>query len=188
MAKYEIIHNVLPKLDTWILDFWNPHIMRFELIGSSNLHNKIKGNVSRQRAVLPVTYNYCFWTGDGLVIHHSINLPSRPAKTYMYCSRAFNSWALLMWQSTGFWQGKNKVIIPFPFVFLTPSLSYFNSIMVCSFRLVSCTGLWYSLCHILGNYCSSLSNKWPPPKEGAHLEGQNIKQAPLLNKPHLPPL
>ena len=82
---------------------------------------------------------------------------------------------------------KNKVIILFPFLFLIPSLSYFNSIWVCSFRLVSCTGLWYSLCHILGNYCSSLYNKWPPPKEGAHLEGQNIKQAPLLNKPHLPP-
>ena len=84
-------------------------------------------------------------------------------------------------------KSKNKVIILFPFVFLIPSLSYFDSIRVCSFRLVSCTGLWYSLCHILGNYCSSLSNKWPPPKEGAHLEGHNIKQAPLLYKPHLPP-
>ena len=37
--------------------------------------------------------------------------------------------------------GKNKVIILFPFVFLTPSLSYFNSVTVCSFRLVSCAGL-----------------------------------------------
>ena len=50
MAKIEIIQNNLPKLGTWILDFWNPHIMRFQLIGSSNLHNKIKGNVSRQGA------------------------------------------------------------------------------------------------------------------------------------------
>ena len=32
--------------------------------------------------------HYCFWTGDGKVIHHSINLPTHPAKTYMYCSRA----------------------------------------------------------------------------------------------------
>ena len=38
--------------------------MKFELIGSRNLHNKIKGNVSRQRAVHLVTYNYynyCFY-------------------------------------------------------------------------------------------------------------------------------
>ena len=101
-GKYEIIQNNLPKLGTWILDFWNPHIMRFELIGSRNLHNKIKGNVSTQRTVLPVTFNYCSWTGDGLVIHHWINLPSHPAKTYMYWSRAFNSWAFQMLQSTWF--------------------------------------------------------------------------------------
>ena len=43
----KIIQNVLPKLGTWILDLWNPHIMRVELIGSSNLNNKIKGNASR---------------------------------------------------------------------------------------------------------------------------------------------
>ena len=35
LLKYEIIQSDLPKLDAWILDFWNPHIMRFELIGSS---------------------------------------------------------------------------------------------------------------------------------------------------------
>ena len=38
--------------------------MKFELIGSRNLHNKIKGNASRQRAVHLVTYNYynyCFY-------------------------------------------------------------------------------------------------------------------------------
>ena len=47
------MQNVLPKLGSWILDLWNPHtcIMRFELIGSSNLKNKIKGNVSRQLAL-----------------------------------------------------------------------------------------------------------------------------------------
>ena len=62
--NYQIIQNNLPKLGTWILDLWNPHIMKFELIGSRNLHNKIKGNASRQRAVHLVTYNYynyCFY-------------------------------------------------------------------------------------------------------------------------------
>ena len=62
--NYKIIQNNLPKLGTWILDLWNPHIMKFELIGSRNLHNKIKGNASRQRAVHLVTYNYynyCFY-------------------------------------------------------------------------------------------------------------------------------
>ena len=29
------------------------HIMKFELIGSSNLYNKIKAQLSRQRAVFP---------------------------------------------------------------------------------------------------------------------------------------
>ena len=43
-------------------------------------------------------------------------------------------------------------------------LHYFNSMMVCSFRLASCTGLWYSHCHIL----SSRSNKWPTPKRCPH--------------------
>ena len=42
--NYQIIQNNLPKLGTWILDLWNPHIMKFELIGSRNLHNKIKSN------------------------------------------------------------------------------------------------------------------------------------------------
>ena len=42
--NYQIIQNNLPQLGTWILDLWNPHIMKFELIGSRNLHNKIRGN------------------------------------------------------------------------------------------------------------------------------------------------
>ena len=47
------MQNVLPKLGTWILDLWNSQtcIIRFELIGSSNLKNKIKGNASRQLAL-----------------------------------------------------------------------------------------------------------------------------------------
>ena len=68
--NYQIIQNNLPKLGTWIFDFWNPHIMKFELIGSRNLHNKIKGNASRQRAVHLVTYYYyyCFYrTGAAAV-------------------------------------------------------------------------------------------------------------------------
>ena len=44
--NYQRIQNNLPKLGTWILDLWNPHIMKFERIGSRNLHNKIKGNAS----------------------------------------------------------------------------------------------------------------------------------------------
>ena len=54
--NYQIIQNDLPKLaiiGTWIIDFWNPHIMNFESIGSSNLYNKIKAQVSRKRAVFP---------------------------------------------------------------------------------------------------------------------------------------
>ena len=101
--NYQIIQNGLPMLGTWILDLWNPHIMKFELIGSRNLHNKIKGNVSRQRAVHLVTYNYynniafidpalLHCLADGTVTHQSINLPPLPhsAKISMYCSRAFD--------------------------------------------------------------------------------------------------
>ena len=51
------IKKALPKLGTWILDLWNPHILKFELTGSGNLNNEIKGNELRQRADLPVTYN-----------------------------------------------------------------------------------------------------------------------------------
>ena len=107
---------------------------------------------------------------------------------YMYCSRTFNSWVLNVTVNRILTR-KNKVITLFPFLFLISSLSYLNSVTIgfVASGFVSCTGLWYSLCHISGNYCSSLSSKWPPPKEGAHLEGQNIKQAPLFNKPNLPP-
>ena len=83
--NYQIIQNNLPKLGTWIIDLWNPHIMKFELIGSRNLHNEIKGTASRQRAVHLVTYNYynyCFYrTGAaGLVAgwwycHSPVNKP-----------------------------------------------------------------------------------------------------------------
>ena len=98
--NYQIIQNNLPKLGTWILDLWNPHIMKFELIGSRNLHNKIKGNASRQRAVHLVTYNYCFYRNSAAALpgwwycHSPVNKPppSPPhsAKISMYCSRAFD--------------------------------------------------------------------------------------------------
>ena len=78
---------------------------------------------------------------------------------------------------------KNKVITLFTFLFLIPSLSYLNSITIgfVASGFVSCTGLWYSLCHILSNYCSSCSNKRPPPKKVPTLK------AIISNKPHLPP-
>ena len=87
--NYQIIQNNLPKLGTWILDLWNPHIMKFELIGSRNLHNKIKGNVSRQRAVHLVTYNYynyCFYRTSAAALpgwwycHSPVNKPP-PSQT-----------------------------------------------------------------------------------------------------------
>ena len=90
VAKYEILQNVLPKLGTLILDFWNPHIMRFELIGSSNLHNKIKGNVSRQGAdtQLHIIIAFELVMVRSFTIQYTSPAPC-PAKTYMYSSRAF---------------------------------------------------------------------------------------------------
>ena len=79
--NYQIIQNNLPKLGTWILDLWNPHIMRFELIGSRNLHIKIKSNVSRQRVVCLVAYTYCFYRTSAAALpgwwycHSPVNKP-----------------------------------------------------------------------------------------------------------------
>ena len=83
--NYQTIQNDLPKLGTLILDLWNPHIMKFELIGNRNLHNKIKGNVSRQRAVhLVIGHIYCFRTDAAALpagwryCHSPVNNPPPP--------------------------------------------------------------------------------------------------------------
>ena len=56
--NYQIIQNDLPKLaiGTWISDFWNPHIMKFELIGSSNLYNKIKAHKCQDKEQFSFSY------------------------------------------------------------------------------------------------------------------------------------
>ena len=56
--NYQIIQNDLPKLaiGTWIIDFWNPHIMKFELIGSSNLYNKIKAHKCQDKEQFSLSY------------------------------------------------------------------------------------------------------------------------------------
>ena len=74
--------------------------MKFELISSSNLYDKIKAQESRQRAVFPELHiiialepELLHCLVDVMVIHWSINLPPHqcPAKTYMiFYSRAFD--------------------------------------------------------------------------------------------------
>ena len=97
---FKIILKGLPKLGTWILDLWNPHIMKFELIGSSNLYNKIKAQLSRQRALFPELHNhYCFriravarpvWCYGHSLVNKPPPSTQCPAKTYMiFYSRAF---------------------------------------------------------------------------------------------------
>ena len=70
----------------------------------------------------------------------------------------------------------------FPFVVVTPSLSYFNSMMVCTcrFRLVSCTELWYSHGYILSPH----SNKWPLPKRCLPLWAIISNKCPSWITPH----
>ena len=90
--NYQRIQNNLPKLGTWILDFWNPHIMRVELIGSSNLTNKIKGNASRQLA-LGNSLTYLFRTrctvalhgsGDLLVVNERLPTTPQPSQSRVF--------------------------------------------------------------------------------------------------------
>ena len=59
--------------------------MKFELIGSSNLYDEIKAQVSRQRAVFPelpiivaLELELLHCPVDAMVIHLSINLPPPP--------------------------------------------------------------------------------------------------------------
>ena len=99
----KLFKNYLKRLTkAWYMDPWplKPTHHEIELIGSSNLYNKIKAQLSRQRAVFPELHNhYCFRTrAVALPVwcygHSLVNKPppstQYPAKTYMiFYSRAF---------------------------------------------------------------------------------------------------
>ena len=108
---------------------------------------------------------------DGTVTHQSINLPPPPphththkAKISMYSSRAFDWQALQNNVTPGFRKRKIKILLPF--VFLTPSLSYFNSMMVCSFTIILMYHVQEFDIHIatFKARINSGSNNPPPPE------------------------
>ena len=107
-----IMQNDLPKLDKWLLDIWNPHIIRFKLslVCTKNLYNEIKGNASRQRTVLPVTFNKTttvalpgcwfniqFYPPPPPPPPHTHTHTHTSSQTCMFCSRAFDCWVCKTW-------------------------------------------------------------------------------------------